>query len=57
MTPTRPAGPSVSVVIAAYSPDRWRQLHDAVASVGCLPAAASRRTASPASTAELAVTL
>jgi glycosyltransferase involved in cell wall biosynthesis len=40
MTPTRPAspaqvtGPNVSVVIAAYSSDRWTQLRDAVASVG-----------------------
>ena len=40
MTPDRPArpargtGPSVSVVIAAFSSDRWTQLCDAVASVG-----------------------
>ena len=40
MTPARPAGlspgtsPSVSVVIAAFSSDRWPQLRDAVASVG-----------------------
>jgi hypothetical protein len=37
MTPARPArgtGPSVSVVIAAFSSDRWTQLRDAVASVG-----------------------
>ncbi len=34
MTPERPAGPSVSVVIAAFSSDRWTQLRDAVASVG-----------------------
>ena len=40
MTPTRPAspaqvtGPSVSVVIAAFSSDRWTRLRDAVASVG-----------------------
>jgi hypothetical protein len=40
MTPTRPAspaqvaGPNVSVVIAAYSSDRWTQLRDAVAAVG-----------------------
>jgi hypothetical protein len=40
VTPDRPArpargtGPSVSVVIAAFSSDRWTQLCDAVASVG-----------------------
>jgi hypothetical protein len=92
--PARPTGPSVSVVIAAYSSDRWAQLRDAVASVGaqhrpaleaatgdrsgalrsaaiiggfglaaagfavgCLSAAPSRRTGSPAPSAELAVTL
>jgi hypothetical protein len=32
--PAPGAGPSVSVVIAAYSSDRWTQLRDAVASVG-----------------------
>jgi Glycosyl transferase family 2 len=31
---TQPTGPTVSVVIAAYSSDRWPQLRDAVASVG-----------------------
>jgi hypothetical protein len=34
MTPERVTGPSVSVVIAAFSSDRWTQLRDAVASVG-----------------------
>jgi Glycosyl transferase family 2 len=34
VSPGRPAGPSVSVVIAAYSSDRWAQLRNAVASVG-----------------------
>jgi hypothetical protein len=32
--PARATGPSVSVVIAAYSSDRWAQLRDGVASVG-----------------------
>jgi Glycosyl transferase family 2 len=32
--PARGTGPSVSVVIAAFSSDRWTQLCDAVASVG-----------------------
>jgi glycosyltransferase involved in cell wall biosynthesis len=32
--PARGTGPSVSVVIAAFSSDRWTQLRDAVASVG-----------------------
>jgi glycosyltransferase involved in cell wall biosynthesis len=34
MTPERVTRPSVSVVIAAFSSDRWTQLRDAVASVG-----------------------
>jgi hypothetical protein len=33
-SPSRGAGPSVSVVIAAYSSGRWTQLRDAVASAG-----------------------
>ena len=70
MTPTRPAspaqvtGPNVSVVIAAYSSDRWTQLRDAVVSVGAQYRSAletivviDHRTASPAPTAELAVAL
>jgi glycosyltransferase involved in cell wall biosynthesis len=32
--PARATGPSVSVVIAAYSSERWTRLRDAVASVG-----------------------
>ena len=70
MTAARPADPaegavpSVSVVIAAYSSDRWTQLRDAVVSVGAQYRSAletivviDHRTASPAQTAELAVAL
>ena len=54
-TTARPAGragtgPSVSVVIAAFSSDRWTQLRDAVASVGAQRRRHSRPSSSSTTT-------